>query len=53
MIYVDGKRIEETVFISPEKLTAPLEEAELTSESVVEVCQTGKDRIVLSSVRVP
>ena len=53
VIYVDGKRIEETVFISPEKLTAPLEEAELTPGSVIEVCQTGKDRIVLSSVRVP
>ena len=52
VVYVDGDRIEDTVYLSSEKLSVPLASLDLTSESTIEVCQTGKDRIILSSVTV-
>ena len=53
VVYVDGERIDDTIYHSPEMLSVPLSSVELTPESRIEICQTGKDRIILSSIKVP
>ena len=53
IIYVDDERIDDTVYLSPTALSVPLSSVELTPESRIEICQTGKDRIILSSVTAP
>ena len=53
VVYIDGERMDDTEFVSPELLSVPLDGKELTPDVPIEVCQTGKDRIILSSVRVP
>lgn len=46
IVYVDGKRREDTEFVSPNLLRVP---DALSPEDTIEVCQTGRDRAVLST----
>ena len=49
VVYVNGRRREDTEYVSPELLLLPDENGSLSPEDRIEVCQTGPDRIVLSS----
>ena len=49
VVYIDGKRSEDTVFVSPDTLLITNTPRRLRPENRITVCQTGKDRIVLST----
>jgi hypothetical protein len=49
VVYIDGKRDEDTVYLSPETLLIPNSPRSLRPESRITVCQTGEDRIILST----
>ena len=49
VVYVNGKRREDTAFISPERLLIPNNPKLLQPDAEIEVCQTGEDRIILST----
>ena len=53
VIYVNGRRQEDTLFISRDRLLLPNDSGSITPEDRFEVCQTGPDRIILSSVSAP
>jgi hypothetical protein len=48
-VYVNGKRREDTAFVSPERLLIPNNPKLLQPDAEIEVCQTGEDRIILST----
>ncbi len=49
VVYINGKRDEDTIFVSPEKLLVPYDPKQWRPIREVEVCQTGEDRIILST----
>ena len=49
VVYINGKRNEDTVFDSPERLLIPNNPRLLRPDAVIRVCQTGEDRVVLST----
>ena len=49
VVYINGRRIEDTVFDSPERLLIPNNPRWLRPEVEFRVCRTGEDRIVLST----
>ncbi len=49
VVYVNGKRKEDTVFDSPGRLLIPNDPRLLKPDAGIEVCQTGEDRVVLST----
>jgi len=49
VVYIDGKRSEDTVYVSPDTLLITNTPRRLRPENRITVCQTGKDRIVLST----
>jgi phosphoglycerol transferase MdoB-like AlkP superfamily enzyme len=49
VVYVNGKRNEDTVFVSPERLLIPNNPRLLRPGVEFRVCQTGEDRIILST----
>ncbi len=51
--YVNGRRREDTVYVSPERLFLPNESRRLSKADRFEVCQTGPDRIILSTAQAP
>lgn len=53
VVYVNGRRREDTVFVSSTQLLLPNGGRILTQEDRIEVCQTGPDRIILSSAPAP
>ena len=53
IIYVNGRRREDTVYVSPERLFLPNRTRPLSPADRVEVCQTGSDRTILSTASAP
>ena len=53
VVYVNGRRREDTVYVSPERLFLPNESRPLSSGDQLEVCQTGPNRVILSSALAP
>ena len=53
VVYVNGRRREDTVYVSPTRLFLPNEPRPLAPEDRVEVCQTGPDRVILSAASAP
>ena len=53
VVYVNGRRREDTVYVSPERLFLPNESRPLSSGDQLEVCQTGPNRVILSSAPAP
>ena len=49
VIYVNDRRQEDTVYVSPNLLLLPDESRDLGPEDRIEVCQTGPDRVILST----
>ena len=49
VVYVNGRRREDTVYVSPTLLLLPNEARGLSPEDRIEVCQTGPDRVILST----
>ena len=49
VVYINGKRNEDTAFDSPERLLIPNNPRLLRPDAVIRVCQTGEDRVVLST----
>ena len=49
VIYISGRRCEDTVFISPNRLLLPFSPRQFQMEDKVQVSQTGEDRIILST----
>ena len=49
VVYINGRRNEDTVFDSPERLLIPNNPRLLRPDVEFRVCQTGEDRIVLST----
>ena len=49
VVYVNGKRKEDTIFDSPGRLLIPNDPRLLKPGAGIEVCQTGEDRVVLST----
>ncbi len=48
IVYVNGRRREDTVYVSPTLLLLPNDSRAVSPEDRIEVCQTGPDRVVLS-----
>ena len=53
VVYVNGRRREDTIYVSRERLFLPNQNRPLSPEDQVEVCQTGPDRIILSTAAGP
>ncbi len=53
VVYINGKRNEDTVFDSPGRLLVPNNPRFLRPDAEVRVCQTGEDRIILSTAASP
>lgn len=49
VVYIDGKRSEDTVYVSPDTLLITNTLRRLRPENRITVCQTGEDRIILST----
>ena len=49
VVYVDGRRNEDTAYISPDTLLIPNNLRLLRPENKITVCQTGEDRVILST----
>lgn len=49
VVYVNGRRREDTVYVSPSRLYLPNAPRPLSPEDRVQVCQTGPDRVILST----
>ena len=53
VVYVNGRRREDTVYVSPERLYLPNETRPLSPLDQIEVCQTGPNRVILSTAEAP
>ncbi len=53
VVYVNGRRREDTVYVSPRRLFIPNEPRSVSPEDRIQVCQTGQDRVVLSTASPP
>lgn len=49
VVYINGKRNENTAFDSPERLLIPNNPRLLRPDAEIRVCQTGEDRVILST----
>ena len=53
VVYVNGRRREDTVYVSPERLYLPNEARPLSTQDQIQVCQTGPNRVILSTAEAP
>ena len=53
VVYVNGRRRDDTVYVSPERLFLPNEARPLSALDEIEVCQTSPNRVILSTAEAP